>query len=501
MMTLVAALPIIVMLVLLGVLRKPAWMASLLGLATAVVVALWGYSMPLPRLVGTVTNGAAFGLWPIGWIVFAAILLYRVVLETGRFEVLKDSIGHLTDDSRLQALLIAFSFGAFIEAAAGFGTPVAVAAPMLVGLGFSPFNAAGIALLANTVPVAFGSVGLPIITLAGITGLPVLKLSAGAGRLCAPIALFVPAYLVVVMSGWKGLRKVLPSCIVCGVAFAATQFAIANFIGPQLACILASLVSMGALVIMIRVTGAHSAQSSPHSSRETFAAWLPYFLLVILVLLWGYKPLAGWLDKQSLVFHWPALADKAPFKFNWLSASGTACLFAAILGALFTGVSFGQFVKVLRHTGKQLALAELTLAAVLAMAYTMNYSGATTTLGLAFAATGAIFPFCSAMLGWLGVFLSGSDTSSNALFGHLQIITATKLHMNPTLMAAANTSGGVMGKMISLTSIAVAVAATNMKRQDEALLFRFTFRHSIVLASVLGLLVMFYAYVMPVWAP
>ena len=500
-MTLIAAIPIVVMLVLLGVLRKPAWMASLLGLAAAVLVALLGYSMPMPKLVATVTNGAAFGLFPIGWIVFAAILLYRVVLESGRFEILKDSIGHLTDDPKLQALLIAFAFGAFIEAAAGFGTPVAVAAPMLTGLGFSPFNAAGIALLANTVPVAFGSVGLPIITLAGITGLPLLKLSAAAGRLCAPIALFVPAYLVVVMSGWKGLRKVWPATFLCGLSFAVTQFAISNYIGPQLACILASLVSMGVLVVVIKLTGSVSAHPSRHSASETFKSWIPYGLLVIFVLLWGYKPWAVWLDKQTLLFHWPGLADKPPFRFNWLSASGTACLFAAILGAIFTGVKPGQFVKVIRHTGKQLALAELTLAAVLALAYVMNYSGATTTLGLAFAATGPVFPFCSALLGWLGVFLSGSDTSANALFGHLQIVTATKLHMNPVLIAAANSSGGVMGKMISLTSIAVAVAATGMKRQDEHLLFRFTFKHSVLLASVLGLLVMFYTYVMPGWAP
>ncbi len=500
-MTLIAAIPIAVMLVLLGVLRKPAWVASLLGLAAAVLVALAGYSMPVPKLLATVTYGAAFGLFPIGWVVFSAILLYRVVLESGRFEILKDSIGHLTDDPKLQALLIAFAFGAFIEAAAGFGTPVAVAAPMLIGLGFSAFNAAGIALLANTVPVAFGSVGLPITTLAVITGLPVLRLSAGAGRLCAPIAMFVPAYLIMVMSGWKGLRKVLPATFVCGVSFAATQFFISNYIGPQLACILASLVSMGALVLMIQLTGSHSTTPSRHSLSDTFSAWIPYCLLVIFVLLWGYKPLAGWLDKQTLVFHWPGLADKNPFKFAWLSASGTACLFAAILGALFTGVKAGQFVKVLKHTARQLALAELTLAAVLAMAFVMNYSGSITTLGLAFAATGHLFPFFSAALGWLGVFLSGSDTSSNALFGNLQVVTATRLHMNPVLMAAANSSGGVMGKMISLTSIAVAVAATNMKRQDEALLFRFTFKHSVLLASVLGLLVMFYTYVMPGWAP
>jgi L-lactate transport len=532
---LVAGIPIFALLVLLGVTRKPAWMASLAGLGTAVLVAAGVYGMPLGKLFAAVTYGAAFGLFPIGWVVFAAILLYRVTLESGKFDLLKDSIGHLTDDARLQALLIAFAFGAFIEGAAGFGTPVAVAAAMLVGLGFEPFYAAGICLLANTAPVAFGSIGIPITTLAVTTGLPLDRLSAGVGRICAPVSLFVPAYLIVVMSGWKGLRAVFPAVAVCGIAFAGTQFAISNFVSAQLTDILASMAAIVSLILLFhfwkprdgsgaagtreRAVAARFRGSQPastHTALEIAHAWAPYALLVVFVLLWGYKPLQTELNRVNIAFAWPVLHNTiermppvvpkpspyaASYNFNWLSASGTACLFAAILGAIVAGLKPRQFVRAVGHTAKQLALAELTLAAVLALAFLMNYSGATATLGLAFAATGALFPFFSALLGWLGVFLTGSDTSANALFGTLQVVTAGKLGMNPVLMAAANSAGGVMGKMISLTSIAVAAAATSMKRQEESLLFRFTLKHSVLLASIIGLVVMFYAYVAPSWAP
>ena len=516
---LVAAVPVFALLVLLGIYRKPAWMASLVGLVAAALVALGVYGMPIDLLLSSIGYGAAYGLFPIGWVVFSAILLYRITLETGKFEILKDSIGHLTSDRHQQALLIAFAFGAFIEGAAGFGTPVAVAGAMLAGLGFSPFYAAGICLLANTAPVAFGSIGTPIIALATTTGIPLERLSAGVGRICSPISLFVPAYLIVVMSGWKGLRSVFPSAAICGLTYAGTQFVVSNFVSAQLTAILASLASMGALIIVIRL-GGKQAPSAPgqsrHSAGEILHAWAPYALLVVFVLLWGILPIQRQLNHFSLPFNWPGLHNliertppavakagpyAAVYNFNWLSASGTACLFAAILAAMVTGLSPRGFFKVLGHTAKQLALAELTLAGVLALAFLMNYSGATATLGLAFAATGALFPFFSALVGWLGVFLTGSDTSANALFGTLQVVTANKLGMNPVLMASANSAGGVMGKMISLTSIAVAAAATSMKREDESLLFRFTLKHSIFLASAIGLIVMFYAYVMPAWAP
>jgi L-lactate transport len=525
---LLAAIPIFVLMLLIGVLRKPAWIASLAGLAAAIAVAAGVYGMPAGLLVCSVGYGAAFGLFPIGWVVFSAILLYRVTLEGGQFEILKDSIGHLTGDTRLQALLIAFAFGAFVEGAAGFGTPVAVAAAMLVGLGFTPFYAAAICLLANTAPVAFGSIAIPITTLAVTTGLPLDRLSAGVGRICAPVSLFIPAYLILVMSGWRGLRAVLPAVAACGVAFASTQFVISNFVGAPLTDILSSMAAMGALILVIRFSPRPSAAAGPsgassgapsgprHSGRVIAHAWAPYALLVVFVLLWGYKPLAAEMNRVNIAIQWPGLHNQiqrmppvapkpapyaAVYTFTWLSASGTACLFAAILGAMVVGLTPMQFIRVLGHTARQLAKAELTLAAVLALAFLMNYSGATATLGLAFAATGALFPFFSSLLGWLGVFLTGSDTSSNALFGTLQEVTAGRLGMNPVLMAAANSAGGVMGKMISLTSIAVAAAATTMKREDEGLLFRFTLKHSLLLASVIGLLVMFYAYVMPAWAP
>jgi len=518
MSALVAALPIFILLVLLGVIRKPAWMASLAGLGGAVIVAAAVYGMPFDKLISAVGYGAAFGLFPIGWVVFTAILLYRVTLESGKFEVLKDSIGHLTDDRRLQALLIAFAFGAFIEGAAGFGTPVAVASAMLVGLGFEPFYAAAICLLANTAPVAFGSIAIPIKTLAITTELSFDKLSAMVGRICAPVSLIVPAYLVVVMSGWKGLAGVLPAAAVCGIAFAGTQFAVSNFIGGELTDILSSLAAIGSLIVLFnfwKPAGAQNRRAHGHSGAEVARAWTPYALLVVFVLLWS-KPLAPQLKATDIPINWPGLHNmilqvapvvakaspyKAVYTFPWLSASGTACLFAAIMSAIVAGLKPRQFLGVLGHTARQLALAELTLAAVLGLAFLMNYSGATATLGLAFAATGAMFPFFSALLGWLGVFLTGSDTSANALFGTLQKVTATKLGMSPVLMAASNSSGGVMGKMISLTSIAVAAVAASMKRQDESLLFRFTLKHSVLLASVIGLIVVFYSYVMPALIP
>ncbi len=524
---LVAAVPVFVLLFLLGVLRKPAWLASVYGLGAAAAVALGVYGMHAGKLASAIGYGAAFGLFPIGWVVFTAILLYNITVSTGKFQIVKDSVGSLTEDRRLQALLIAFAFGAFIEGAAGFGTPVAVAAAMLTGLGFSPFFAGGICLLANTAPVAFGSIATPILALAGITGLPLDRLSAGVGRICAPVSLIVPAYLVLVMGGWRALRGVLPAAAVCGVAFAGTQLLVSNVIGPQVTDILSSLAAIGSLVLFLKLwkprdeflfdehSTAHVAPPR-HSAGELLHAWGPYILLVIFVLLWGFKPLQATLNKASFSFPWPGLHNvilrtppvvnkpapyAAVYAFNSLSAPGTACLFAAILSAMLLGMPAAKFFRVLRDTIKQLLLAELTIAATLALAFLMNYSGATGTLGLAFAATGVMFPFFSALLGWLGVFLTGSDTAANALFGNLQVITAGRLNMNAVLMAASNSAGGVMGKMISLQSIAVASAATAMKAEDEGRLFRFTLRHSILLASITGLIVMFYVYVAPQLAP
>ncbi len=527
--TLAASVPILTMLVLLGVLRKPAWMAALSGLLAAVLMAAFAYQMPMRNLIGAVGYGAAYGLFPIGWIVFSAILLYRVTLESGKFEVIKDSVGHFTDDRRLQVLLIAFAFGGFVEGGAGFGTPIAVAATMLAGLGFSPFYAAGLCLLANTAPVAFGSIGIPIVTLAATTGLPLDRLSAGVGRMCSPVALLLPAYMILVMGGWKALKGVLPAAVVCGGAFGIFQFLISNYVGPQLTAILASIAAMLGLVILLSfwkprdsfaLAEEHVTKSTVaaahYPARELLVAWGPYILLVIFVLLWTWKPLQTQLNSLSVAIPWPWLHNEvqrvppvvaaaspygAVFNLNWLSAAGTSCLFAALFAAPVVGMSGRQFLKAFLDTCKQLMLAELTLAAVLALAFVMNYSGATGTLGLAFAATGAAFPFFSALLGWMGVFLTGSDTSANALFGSLQEVTANRLGMNAVLMASANSAGGVMGKMISLTSIAVASAATGMKRGEETRLFRFTVRHSVFLAVVMGLIALFYAYVAPQFAP
>ncbi len=521
----VAAFPIFTLLYLLGVKRLPAWKSALSGLAAAAVVALLVYRMPAGKIASATAFGAAFGLFPIGWVVFTAILLYRVTVETGQFEIIKDSIGSLTADRRLQALLIAFAFGAFIEGAAGFGTPVAVAAAMLTGLGFSPFYAAGICLLANTAPVAFGSIGTPILTLSTVTGLPLDRLSAGVGRICAPVSLFVPAYLIAVMGGWKACRRVLPAIAVCGVSFAATQVLVSNFLGPQVTDILSSLTALGSLVLLLcvwkpkdsfRLEGDHSVQAAAkrHPARAVWLAWGPYAILVVMVLVWGLFKAP--LNKVTLTVAWPGLHEqvlqvapvvaspspyKALYKLEWLAAPGTACLLASLLSALLLGMSPSRFLKVFASTAKQLLFSEITIAAVLGLAFLMNYCGATATLGLAFAATGVLFPFFSSLLGWLGVFLTGSDTSANALFGNLQVVTAGRLNLNAVLMAASNSSGGVMGKMISLQSIAVAAAATGMAPAEEAKLFRFTLRHSIVLACAIGLITVFYAYVAPQWAP
>ncbi len=519
-----AAIPIFTLLFLLGVRRTAAWKAALSGLAAALLVALAVYRMPVGLAFGAITCGAAFGLLPIGWIVFTAILLYRLVVDTGKFEIIKDSIGSLTQDRRLQALLVAFSFGAFLEGAAGFGAPVAVAAAMLAGLGFTPFYAAGICLLANTAPVAFGSIGIPVITLATVTDLPLMELSAGVGRICAPVSVIVPAYLIAVMGGWKAMKRVIPAVLVCGVTFALTQFLVSNFVGPQLVDILGSLASIGGLVLLLclwkpkdefTLEGGHAPVAvKRHPAGQIALAWAPYAILVVMVLLWG--AFKTQLNGTTLVVPWPGLHEKilqaapvvatptpyrAVYRFEWLAAAGTACFLASVLTALMLGVPARRFFGIVAATAKQLFTSLATIVSVLALAYLMNYCGATATLGLAFAATGALFPFFSAMLGWLGVFLTGSDTSANALFGNLQVVTAGRLGLNEVLMAASNSSGGVMGKMISLQTIAVAAAATGMAASDESKLFRFTLRHSVLLASVIGLIVVFYSYVAPQWAP
>jgi L-lactate transport len=516
---LAAALPVFVVLALLGIFRKPAWLAALSGLAVAAAVALGVYHMPATLIASICGYGVAYGILPIGWIVFTALLLYRLTVETGKFEIIKDSIGSLTSDQRLQALLIAFAFGAFIEGAAGFGTPVAVAAAMLTGLGFKPFYAASLCLLANTSPVAFGSIGTPLVMLATVTGLPLGSLSADVGRICAPVSLFVPSYLMLVMGGFGALRAVFPAAAVCGIAFAGAQFLVSSYLGPHLTDIFGSMAAMGSLVVLLqfwRPKGVERAKAHGHATREVLLAWSPYVLLVIFVLMWGLDalPVKAWVNRATITFAWPGLHNQvtrmppvtakpspyaAMYVFNWLAAAGTSCLFAFFASAVVLRVPVAMLGRIVATTSRQMVLPMVTICEVLALAFLMNYSGESATLGLAFAATGAMFPFFSALLGWLGVFVTGSDTSANALFGNLQVVTANHLGLNPALMAASNSSGGVMGKMISLQSICVAAAATGMAQSEEGKLFRFTMKHSIFLAVVTGLVVMFYAYIMPAW--
>jgi lactate permease len=523
--TLAAALPILVLLLMIGILRKPAWIAALTGLVAAAILAIGVYGMPVGTAASATLMGAAFGLFPIGWIVYWAVVLYRLTVETGQFEVIKDSIGGLTTDRRLQAMLIAFALGAFIEGAAGFGTPVAVAAAMLTGLGFSPFYAAAICLLANTAPVAFGSIGIPVTTLSEVTGIDDHLLSTWVGRLCAPVSVFIPAYLVLVMGGVKALKGVLPAAIVCGVSFAGMQLFMSATAGQELVDIVAALTAIVGLVILFKfwqpsdsftLEGESEAVVAiqKHGFGKTLLAWSPYLFLVIFVLFWGYPDGKAWLDDvfariMPRTLEWPGLHNvvqrmppyteaatpyPATYNLNFLSAAGTACALSTIAAAAVLRVSPGKYIVLLGSVLKQLAFSLITIASVLGLAYLMNYSGATVTLGFAFAATGALFPFFSALLGWLGVFLTGSDTAANALFGNMQVVTANELGLAPEVMASANSAGGVMGKMISLQSLAVAVAATGMARSQEGELFRFTFKHSIFLASMIGVLSMIYAY-------
>ena len=525
--TLVAAVPLVILFYMLGVKRKPSWIAGLSALGVALVLAVGIYGMPAPQAGASMVYGAAFGLFPIGWIVIASLILYRVTVDTGKFEIIKDSIGSLSDDRRLQAILIGFAFGAFIEGAAGFGTPVAVAAAMLTGLGFSPFYAAFICLLANTAPVAFGSLGIPVVTLSGVTGLDEGALSSMTGRLCALIAIIIPAYMVVVMSGFKRAFEVLPAILACSVTFAGVLFYVTNTQGPDLAVILASIAALAALVLVMKVWQPSqifrleddvevSATRKTHTTGEIVSAWSPYILLVAFVLAWRYPPIQAALNSVAGSFPVPGLhetimrvppitPDPSPYAavygFPWLSAAGTSCFLSAFAASLLLGMSPGKFVGVVGAVLKQLSKPLLTIASVLALAFLMNYGGMTSTLGLAFAATGSLYPFFSAMLGWTGVFLTGSDTSSNALFGTLQVVTANALGLNPVLTASTNAATGVMGKMISLQSIAVAVAATGMASSEEGRLFRITLKHSIILALFMAGVTMLFAYVLPQFVP
>jgi lactate permease len=571
--TLVAGAPVVVLLGLLALAGWPAPRAAAAGLVTALAAAVFAYKMPTTTALASAGYGACFGLFPIGWIVLCAIFLYRLTLATGQFEIVKHSVASLSADRRIQAILIAFSFGAFVEGAAGFGTPVAISAALLIGLGFPPLYAAGLALIANTAPVAFGALGTPITTLARVTDLDELKLSAMAGRQLPIFSLIVPAWMVCVMSGWRGFLGVWPAVLVSGGSFATVQFVVSNWMGPTLVDVAGGLISLVATALFLRVwkpksnwefavndhgksevpsdaaiqppvSLSPSETASAATRAEVVRAWVPWALLSLCVFLWGVpqfrtlldgglpaaaaakkvesdeppawweepNALAGWSQLQIEVPYLhnvvqrdqPAVVKITPepavFRFNWLSATGTGIFVAAVLSAFWMRVSPRQFITIFLETLARMLWPLFTIAAMMAIAFVTRYSGSDVTLGLAFTKTGVLYPFFAAMLGWLGVALTGSDTSSNALFGSLQKVTANLLGLNPILICAANSTGGVMGKMIDAQSIVVAAVATGQRNQEGRIL-RFVFWHSVALAMLMGLLTLIQAYVFPWMAP
>ena len=529
--TAVAALPVVVLLGLIALGHVRAWLAALLGLVAALGVALFAYRMPVPSALGAAGYGAAFGLFPIGWIVLNVMFLHALTVKSGRFDALKVQLAAVAPDPRVQVILIAFCFGAFIEGAAGFGAPVAITAALLMQLGFSPLYASGLALIANTAPVAFGSIGIPITTLAQVTGLDVLKLSAMAGRQLPIFSAVIPFWIVCAMTGWRGALGVWPVALAAGVSFGFVQFLVSNFHGPWLVDTFAALASIGAVLLVLRFWKpkrntrdlAELYLAPPGrppgilpttlaSGQSRFAAWLPWLILTGFIFVWGMQPVKNALDAVAApklptpglheqVMRMPpvvaeARAEKVEFKFNVLSATGTGILLAGVTAGLLMGFSWRQLATTWLETLHKVRWSLLTIAAMLALGNVTKYSGADATLGLALAQTGIFYPFFGTLLGWLGVALTGSDTASNVLFGSLQRITSEQLGVSPYLMCAANSTGGVMGKMVDAQSIVVAGVATNYHGHEGKIL-RFVFWHSVTLAVLMGLWVAAQAY----WPP
>jgi len=518
----VATLPVVVLLGLLAFWHVRAQFAALAGLLTAAALAIGVYHMPASLTLAAAGYGAAFGLFPIGWIILNAIFIYNLSVATGGFKVLQEQVAGVSHDRRIQSLLIAFSFGAFIEGAAGFGAPVAITGALMIGLGFQPLEAAKLALIGNTAPVAFGALGTPLITLAKITNLDVHLLSSMVGRQLPIFSLVVPFWLVAAQSGWRGMIGVWPACLVTGLSFALLQFAVSNYHGPWLVDIIGAVGSLGALVVFMRfwkpraepVALPEVLEPAP-SSTPAWRAWIPWVFLTVLVFLWGLPTIKGALNSvyaPGLEVPWlhkavqrvpPVVAqpelESAVFTFNALSATGTALLLAGLLAGLTLGLSPRRLVATYFATLRSLGVSLLTIALMLALGFTTRYSGTDTTMGLAMAGTGFWFPFFSPLIGWLGVALTGSDTSSNVLFGNLQQVTAQQLNLSPVLMAASNSSGGVMGKMIDAQSIVVASVATGGRPDspDAGTVLRAVFWHSVALALLMGVLVMLQAYVFP----
>lgn len=564
--TLLAALPIVVLLVLLaGFKVRPHWCA-MAGAATAACCAMFAFGMPAQLAIISLCYGVAFGLLKIVWIVVAAVFLYDISVETGQFEIMKQSVAAITPDRRLQLLLVAFCFGAFIEGAAGFGAPVAIAGAFMIGLGFKPFQAAALNLIANTAPVAWGAIGIPVHTLAVVTALPESDLSAMIGRILSATALVLPFWLVRAMVGWEETLEVLPAILVVGVSFAGVQFFWSNYVDSNLVDIVAAVVSMLAtlaflkfwkpkriwrfeedaqaarfaetvMVEMVFPPGVpknpiipdqmnhewdvrrlqHSTAAQNYTRVQIAKAWLPFAILTLFVLVWGLPSIknamgqattpafetGGWevpyLHKAVLrappVVAKP-VAETAKLDFNWLTATGTACFLAALVSGVILRVRLVKMMEIFRHTLYRLRHAIVAMSFMLGLGYVTRYSGMDAVLGLAFTRTGWLFPFFGTYIGWLGVALTGSDTSSNAIFGGLQHITAEQLKLSPILMCAANSSGGVMGKMVDAQSICVATAATNQVG-NEGSIFRYVFWHSVALAAIVGVIVMLYAYIFP----
>jgi len=528
--TLVAAIPVIVLLGGIGLLELRAHVAAILGLVAALAVAIVFYGMPAPMAGLAAGYGAAFGLLPIGWIILNVIFLYQLTLERGDFEILRTSIGAISDDKRMQLLFVAFCLGAFFEGAAGFGTPVAVTAAMLIGLGFTPLAASGLSLIANTAPVAFGALGTPIIALSAVTGLDLHELSGMVGRQLPFFSVLVPFWLITAFAGWRRMLEVWPPILVAGVAFAIPQYLVSNFHGPWLVDIVAAVVSMAALAIFLKAwrpaqpmtampgapaesaPAAEALGAAPHTASAVRRAWMPWIVLSVFVFLWGTPQVRAMLDDvwvakltvpglHELVQKVPPVVaspkiEAAVFNFNALSATGTGILLAAIVSGFALGYGPSGLVRTYARTLYLVRYSLLTIACMLAIGFVTRYSGIDATLGLALANTGWLYPLFGTYIGWLGVTLTGSDTASNVLFGGLQRVSAEQLGINPVLMAAANSSGGVMGKMMDAQSIVVASTATRWYGHEGSIL-RFVAFHSIALATLVGLLVLGQAYVWP----